>query len=310
MRPFDFLGLPIELAIEILVLASLLHRETFKSLVCVSHAFRALVYEACIPHLPIMLRTRHQYESFSSLLTAQPNIVGRRVRFVWFAETETRSSRALGLSIFQRCPVITHMGCTRGLLDQFLSAPPPFAHHHLIDLTVMANRFSWNDFLRKPSARCLFSQLTHFRTNLQYSFVAPDFCFMSLTHIAYAHRTRDFGELPCFDPVNFPVLQQILPTATHKAVRGLDLRELWDTGIKVDPRVNVFIYPAGWQLSDVWEESRLGEKDVWARALSEEYREKMHTAWASSLGPGHRQQPPLYSQAWGVVISSSGDFLD
>ena len=109
---FRFKEFPVEISTPILAfstVSTLWRWRTYRSLVVVSRTMQALAYDACLPHLPVMLHTRQHVNTFSNLLEHNPTTVGSRIRTLWFiAGIKAGVERTLGGNILQRCTRITH----------------------------------------------------------------------------------------------------------------------------------------------------------------------------------------------------------
>jgi len=146
LRYFGFKDFPIEIATRILVLATATstYWRTYQSLILVSREMQALVYDACLPYLPVMLHTRKHFDSFCMLLASHWTAVGPRICHVWFiAGIKATIERTLGLSILQKCTRITHIACNINLLRAFADSSKAFVHHDLKHLTLVESMIPW-----------------------------------------------------------------------------------------------------------------------------------------------------------------------
>jgi len=125
---FKFKDFPTEVAIRILIFATSTHLRSYQSFVVVSRAMQALVYETCLPHLPIMLHTRRHFDSFCLLIAYHPITVSPRIRTVWFVTgVKVGAERTFHGIILQKCTRITHIACNINLLRAFVGSSAVFA---------------------------------------------------------------------------------------------------------------------------------------------------------------------------------------
>jgi hypothetical protein len=161
---FRFKDLPTEIAIRVLALAITTPTKllAYRSFVRVCREVQELALYACLPHVPVVLISLEQFESFCTLLETHP-IVRRRIRSVYFAPgIPATTERTLGLDILQKCSGIARIACSADLLEAFMEVPADFAHHDLKDLTLLKSHIIWQELLHLPTGRQLFAQLTTF----------------------------------------------------------------------------------------------------------------------------------------------------
>jgi hypothetical protein len=270
---------PIEIAIRILVFSTaptFWCWRTYRSLIVVSRDMQALAYDACLPHLPVMLHTRKHVDSFCMLLESNPT-VGPCIRTLWFiAGIKAGVERTLGHIILRKCTRITHIACNINFLKALVCYSTVFVHHDLKELTLVESVIPWELLLGYPAGRQFFNQLTHLRTAGGTKFVFPDFCFSSLTHLSFSSHLfpLDSSSISPFNSTRFPVLQQIVPSLPYMVCRTLSPVALGTAGRAIDPRIDVIACPKKWKEADVWESARHGADDLWARARAGEYLRK------------------------------------
>lgn len=292
VRHFRFMEFPIEIATCILAFSAVSpfwRWRTYQSLIVVSRGIQALVYDACLPYLPVMLHTRSHVESFCTLLESNPVTVGPRIRTLWLiAGIKADVERALGDRILQKCTRITHIACNINLLKALLCRPAAFVHRDLKELTLIEPIIPWGLLLGYSAGRQFFAQLTHLRSNGGTKFTIPsDFCFSSLTHLSFSCHQLPFGSssVSPFDSTRFPVLQQIVPSFPYMVCRLWDPITLGTAGDAIDPRINIIACPKKWKEADVWKNAMHGGKDLWARACSTEFLQKSHAFTETPPGP-------------------------
>ena len=233
---------------------------------------QALAYDACLPHLPVMLHTRRHVDSFCMLLESNPDTVGPRIRTLWVvASIRANLEYELGQTILRRCTRITHMACNINLLKAlvFSESSTAFAHHDLKDLTLIEPVIPWVLLLSYPAGHQLFGQLTHLRTNGSTKFDFPNFIFSALTHLSFSCHQLPSDTM--FDATRFPVLQQIVPSLPYMFCRTSNAAVLGVTGRAIDSRIDVIACPKKWKEADVWEKARREGKGLWTSARSGEY---------------------------------------
>jgi hypothetical protein len=269
LQSFNFAALPVCIASDILVLATgtSSYWGTYRSLTLVSRATQRLVYQACLPHLPIMLHLRAHVASFCSLLQSHGTLVTSRIRALWFvASIKASEEREYGLAILRACTHLTHLACNLPLLKAFVGSQTCFAHPQLKNLTLIETIVPWNVLLSTDVGRRLFAQLTHFRASGGTSFSFPSFRFASLTHLSYAVHDLDApaGRDP-FSVAQFPALRCIVPTITYWRGRSEDGDKMRQEGLGIDSRMHVLLCPKKWKEANAWEGERRGEIGLWGR---------------------------------------------
>jgi len=151
-----------------------------------------------------------------------------------------------------------------------------FVHHNLKQLTLIKSITPWNLILRSPTGHQFFNQLTHLRVSGGTSFIIPDFCFSSLTHLSFSCHQVSFGPSSPFTSARFPVLQHIVPSLPYMVCRDMDPMTLRTAGHAIDPRIDVLACPKKWKEVDVWQSVMDGAMDLWARARTDEYLRESH----------------------------------
>jgi hypothetical protein len=247
---------------------------------------QALVYDACLPYLPVMLHTKKHVDSFCLLLVSHPTLIAPRIRSLWFiAGVKADVERTAGLNILKKCTGITHLACRINLLNVLVCKSEGLVHHGLRHLTLVEPKVPWRLILSQPTARQLFRQLTHLRVSGGTAFVKPDFCFASLSHLSFTchdlstcltstESTSPFTPASLFPSEQFPVLQHIVPSIPYMCWRLKDPKTLHTSGLAIDGRMDTLTCPKKWKEADIWESERRGEKNLWTRVRAGEYLQK------------------------------------
>ena len=277
---FNFQGLPLDITTQILVLAIATsdYWRTYQSLVVVSREMQALVYDTCLPFLPVMLHTKKHVDSFCLLLASHGTPVGRHIHSLWFiAGIKADVERTTGLSILNACAGITHLACRINLLSALVRQPGDLVLQKLRHLTLVEPIVPWQLLLRQPAAHQLFTQLTHLRVSGGTEFAKPDFCFASLSHLSFAcgSLSRAFNitsrSTSPFPSAQFPVLQQIVPSMLYNYWRSEDPKTIHASGLAIDGRMDVLACPKKWKEADMWENARRGGNDLWTCVCAGEF---------------------------------------
>ena len=315
---FQFQDIPLDVASQILVLATATsaYWGTYKSLIKVSRAMQALVYDACFPYLPIMLHTKQHVDSFCLLLASHTTLIGPRIRSLWFiAGVKADVERTTGLDILKKCTGITHLACRINLLSALVSESQALVHHGLRHLTLIEAIVPWKLLLSQPAACQLFMQLTHLRVSGGSQFVKPDFCFASLSHLSFACHDLSTCVTPKptptspFPPAQFPALVQIVPSIPYMYWRLKNPEALHTSGVAIDGRIHALACPKKWKEADIWESARRGGKDLWGRARTGEYLQKSRafTLEPRTTGRGRRARRSDWDD-WGWDSDEYGPF--
>jgi hypothetical protein len=285
---FNFLALPIEIITPILMLATTTsgYWKTYQSLVIVSHAMQVLVYDACLPYLPIMLHMKKHVNSFCLFLACNHSVVGHHICSLWFIPgVKAGVECTAGLNVLKTCTDITHLACRINLLDVLVCDSDSLVHRKLSHLTLVETMVPWGQLLNQPAAHQLFMQLTHLRVSGGTRFVKPDFGFASLSHLLFTchnlssltSTSTSSSTSASFIPIpsaQFPVLQQIVLSIPYIYWWNEDPKTLYISGMLIDGRMDTLACPKKWKEADIWEGARHGENDLWTLAHHGQYQQK------------------------------------
>jgi hypothetical protein len=311
MRPgpyATFADLPVELTTRIVALAIKANlkgaRQTYLSLVRVSPRTQAVAHAVCLSQFPIMLCTRSSVSSFHALLESHPN-AGSSVRNLWLVPNISSSEeQEIGGAVLFACPQLERLACNVNLLKVLTQRPPPFLHDRLRDLTIISNAAPLKELLAHPFGPTLFAQLTHLRLSGERFLNIRSFCFKSLTHYSFSHRSDCYAIE--FDSTQFPVLRHIVPTIPYTLCRSENPRELRADAREEDERVELIPCPKKWKESKVWEMAgEWGRSGIWVRAASgsDVYqsrddivrREKLYAQWVKD---------PFDDEEWASILNA------
>lgn len=273
--PFAFQDLPLELAFEILAVAARSTHSTYRNLLLVSRRMQNLTHLACLPTIPILLKTAHHQISFHRFLLSHPE-TAPLVRHLWLVlEVSTQESQHyICAEIVDACTEITSLACDVPVVMASIAKSQKFNHTQCRSLTLATGDLPWENILNTPNGPKFLSQITHFRI-LDYCLprFSPNSHFSNLTHLSLALR-KSADSITATEIAGWafrkadahPALRRVVFTTQPDNWRGGPFNRYRSERLAKDTRMFILHCSEGWTDADAWEDSVRSGVSLWDRA--------------------------------------------
>ncbi|KAJ7289175.1 hypothetical protein C8J57DRAFT_1276926 [Mycena rebaudengoi] len=288
-RAFPFEELPVELALEILLLAASHSKGTYRSVLLTSLRILNLACIETLSAVPVILTTEFQMTAFKAYLDEHPEAIPH-IRALWIIGHDNTYSctHQIAISIVHTCTSIRSLGCRDGILWESVYAARPLRHTQCVDLTVVGyvnpDYSALNRVLNEfPSSAAFLNQLQHLHLIEPDQWdsifwlplkILPE--LKNLTHLSIATRTDILIRTPQWpldlealrtQVVKAPRLQQVVLTTR---LHGEELEKICKEARRIDACFVVVHRPRRWKESRVWQQSLQDRQKFWTRAAVEE----------------------------------------
>ncbi|KAJ6615399.1 hypothetical protein B0H10DRAFT_2041246 [Mycena sp. CBHHK59/15] len=263
--PFPFDGLPVEIALVILKMATT-KSGTYAVLMRTSRSLAGLVRLECVPEM-VVLNNRPSAMSFYQCVTLHPG-VGAGVKQLWFSPGITRQqAQTIGAAIINACGNLERLMCLPEDLVNMCSLAF-FQHTALVDVTLVDPIIPWDRLLGAPHGAALFRQITALRLIGGTHPVAPPHgaSFPRLTDLTVAGQSTSCVQTYLVDRARFPALIGVVVTVPYVDWRDIGMNFLMSEPGLQDNRLCVLHCPKKWKELDVWRE---GAQRIWDMGVNE-----------------------------------------
>lgn len=241
-RPFSFADLPVELRLRILSYATTCSQGTYRSLLLTNKRISDLIRIEMLSGVAVILTSERQVRAFKFYLQQRPEVIPH-IRALWaIIPSSFKRLNRVFVDIVTTCTGLRSLACHARTLLLAICRKPALIHTHLVDLTVIEFRVSWQAVMHLTTAAQL--ERLHFIGPLDWpSPVVPKLNNLTRVSIAMgSHKTipgHVFTEM-----VKSPELQQVVITTR---LQGADQQSLSNAAQEIDGRFSVLHRRRRWK---------------------------------------------------------------